>query len=121
MKCRRSSPSSAADRQQQQQHQQLAQERIDLTRSPNLDMSWMSQISPNMLRHHGLDHYFGQQGSLSHSIASLSLPSSPGEQIASRRQYIQETLVAKVSTSMKIQTSLNIQFLQAEYNIYIIY
>lgn len=57
----------------------------------------MSQISPDLLRHHGLDHYFGQQGLLSHSITSLSMPSTREEQIASRRQYIQETLVAKVS------------------------
>jgi hypothetical protein len=93
MRCCRSS----ANRQRQRPQEQ----RIDLTGigSPNLDLSWMSQISPDLLRHHGLDHYFGQaQGSLSHSIStSLSMPSSREEQIASRRQYIQETLVAKVS------------------------
>jgi hypothetical protein len=97
MQCCRSSP----DRQQ-------PQERIDLTGigSPTLDLSWMSQISPDLLRHHGLDHYFGQQGSLSHSITSLSMPSSREEQIASRRQYIQETLVAKVSTVQYVEPTL---------------
>jgi hypothetical protein len=92
MRCCRSSAS----------RQRSQEQRIDLTGigSPTLDLSWMSQISPDLLRHHGLDHYFGQaQGSsLSHSISrSLSMPSSREEQIASRRQYIQETLVAKVS------------------------